>query len=124
MGGVLGVLSLLCGGRGNHFRGVDGKMNEMFKVRTYNEEISWRSEVEWLYRLMPDEVLRQLKEIIEYAIEVGEYERCPISCGGMRCLVQMIDDEMRVRSLEKQGMSYKEAMDLIVSERRKEDDDL
>lgn len=90
---------------------------EMSEIRPYNEEVTWTSEVEWLFRLMPDDALHRLREVIEYAIEVEEYRRCPISCGGMRCLVQMIDDEVRIRTMEGQGMTYKEAKEVIITER-------
>lgn len=89
-----------------------------FELRKYGEEVIWKSEVEWLFRLMPDNALRKLREIIEYAIEIGEYQRCPVSCGGMRGLVQMIDDEVRIRKMEEQGMTYRQAKEVIVSERQ------
>jgi len=69
----------------------------------------WQSEIEWLYRLMPDDVLSGLRRVIEYAIEVGEYKKCPVSCGTMRYLLLLIENERKIRRLESSGMTYEEA---------------
>jgi len=86
----------------------------------------WQSEIEWLYRLMPDDVLSGLERVIEYAIEVGEYKKCPVSCGTMRYLLLLIENERKIRRLEKIGMSYEEARNSVLPQppQPSDDDDL
>jgi len=89
-----------------------------YKLRKYNEDMLWSSELEWMFRLMPDEVLLKLKDIIEFAISEKEYERSSISCGGMEWLIIRIEDELKIRNMEESGMTYKEANEKIISERK------
>ena len=95
----------------------------MWKVRKYEAEMMWESELEWVFRLMPDEVLLKLKDVIEYAIETNEYEKCPISCGNMRFICQMVDEELEVRKMEVDGVKYAEAKEIILSRRKVSEDE-
>ena len=93
-----------------------------FSVKPYNEEVIWKCEVEWLYRLMPADILLKLKDIIEFAVSEREYDRCSISCGGMRYLIMLIEDELRIREMERTGVSYKDAKEKLIKERQVGDD--